>query len=222
MPAVVSKPRWLQWERHCLEAAFEQHIQLKVMAAVFHKSVSAVSKKIHAMGLRTKAARLKYTQDNRPPYVPKDKLSHDFQLMETLVQLYGPASSFSSNASSCFAKKQDAFFKGDGMQKVSYTMAKPLPYRLLEEADIPLPGVEKDYDETFYVPFSYIEKWALQKGFCRVNADLHGKGVYYWKQGSYFSKTELIVYLNGVRSLKHLAPLHLSEEDIEDQEMDKS
>lgn len=51
---VLSKPRWSNWESICLKVAFEQNIQLKVIAAALEKSVTAINKKIKALGLRGK------------------------------------------------------------------------------------------------------------------------------------------------------------------------
>lgn len=229
MPAVLSRPRWLQWEGRCLEAAFEHHVQLKVMAAVFQKSVSAVSKKIEAMGLRKKRGVRKRLRERAPNHLQEDRLLWDYRIMQTLVKRHGPVSYTWPQHLIDISEKLARYVrlnKGRPRQEesvgklstegVPYKMVKPLCYTLLEEEDIALPGVDKDCEHTLYVPFPYIEQWAFLQGFAAVSECVPGRERYYWRHGSYFSQAQLVIYLNTVRSLKHLGPVHLSEKEISD------
>ena len=46
------KSRWTDWESTCVKKAFEEKIQLKIMAIALRKTLTSVSKKIKKLGLR--------------------------------------------------------------------------------------------------------------------------------------------------------------------------
>lgn len=53
----------------------------------------------------------------------------------------------------------------------------------------------------------------MSKGFHQVKNVLREQGLFYWKEGKYFSKAQLLVYVNRLRLEKKLQPLHLYEEE---------
>jgi len=194
-----------------LTLAFEQDIPLKTIAFVLQKSLTAVSKKITHLGLRRVTMRCARLKGRSYGMAGNPQALQDVCRMLALVKAYAPRSPHPTPSR---AKKSTPL--GLLSQKnCTFSLAYALPYSLLEEQDVALPGIERGGDRSLYVPFYYVEKWALLKGFSRVQAGLRERGLCYWKQGQYFSQAQLLFQLNGIRLAKPLEPLHLHEEETQ-------
>jgi hypothetical protein len=210
----LSKPRWASWEDLCLKAAFKKKIQLKIIATALQKTVTSVSKKIRALGLRqenTKPGRLKGDEYNGNW---SERTSLDFENMMMILRTYAPLSSSSSKHLPVFPPEKSIKREYRVVQKNSpYSFAPSLAYAVLEEKSISLPGISKGYDNSVSIPLCYLEQWALLKGFQEASPELKEQGLLYWRQGRYFSKAQVLVCLNGIRLLKKLKPVFLDEEE---------
>lgn len=206
------KPRWTHWEGECLKIALEQEIPLKIIAFVLQKSLTSVSKKIRKLGLRPlglRRGRLKGLS-----YGCKgQRVFQEIRKMINLVRTYAPPSSLLKKEEE--EKLAPSYRDKLSQQNCPYSLAYGLPYTFLEEKEVSFPGIEQAYDHSLYIPFCYVEKWALLKGFHRVQANLRAHGIWYWKQGKYFSQAQVLLQLNGIRLSKKLEPLHLYEEEAE-------
>jgi len=222
------KPRWLSWENLCLKVAFEQKIQLKIIAAALEKSVTSVSKKIRKLGLREERSTEERSRPGRLKgdiYFPnwEERIPLDFEKMAEIISQYAPlkhsqklqlASRACCWTTASAASLHTASHLGHSHNKKPY-------YSLSFSA----PFLEKEAAKTFnkpllsreplYVSLCHIEKWALSKGFHPVKNVLRAQGLSYWKEGKYFSKAQLLVYVNGIRLEKKLQPLHLYEEETD-------
>jgi hypothetical protein len=215
------KPRWRQWESLCLKIAFKQRIQLKVIAAALEKSVTSVSKKIRTLGLRkenSKPGRLK--GDNYASHWA-DRIPLDFEKMATIVSRHAPLKHSQKMKltlrTGCWTTAAPPLLQKKASQTHPNTTSYSYSLSLAPAKDRSLPSFnsEKLSKDPLYISLRHIEKWALSHGFHQVKHVLQEQGLAYWKEGKYFSKAQLLVYVNGIRLEKKLQPLQLCEEETE-------
>ncbi len=190
MLSTASKPRWLPWQNICLTTAFKHHIQLKVIAAALNKSVTSVSKKITKLGLREE----KSTHTLCPDW--EARMPQDVEKMAELVSQYAPMTHSTSLQWKTRAH-QWTLTKTHSKKRKASARHCSLP------------------QDPLYVSLCHIEEWALSKGFHPTKSALRNHGLAYWKDGKYFSKAQLLVYVNGLRFEQKLTPLRLYEEEME-------
>lgn len=217
----LSKPRWLSWEKMCLMAAFEEKIQLKIIAWALEKSVTAINKKIKALGLRgthLRPGRLKGDSYNSDWGT---RTSVELAKMTDILKQYAPLHHSHQEKLSeqrgfwatplPSSKKliNGACFGRTSQKEAPYSLGVPLLHEGLQE--IPS-GIQKSSDQSLYISLCHVEEWAFSTGFQPVKSLLRSQGISYWKGGKYFSTTQLLIYLNGIRLEKKLEPLRLDEE----------
>jgi len=223
MLKALSKPRWLHWENLCLKLAFEQKIQLKIIAAALGKSVSSISKKIRKLGLRGDRSTPGRLKGETYACNWEEKIPQDIKKMRDILTQYAP------HQERC--KLQKSFHAGwwpppagsvkgslpHPLQKESSSLSLSSPFNnvpLLEDESFKPIGTLHIPGEPLYISLRYVEEWAIAKGFHQVKNSLQDHGICYWKEGRYFSKAQLLVYVNGLRFEKKLEPLVVVEEEI--------
>lgn len=199
MSKTLRKPRWMSWEIHCLKRAFEQKIQLKIIASALGKSVNAISKRIQRLGLREARCLLGSPQDSLSS-MGAEGIPLDSEKMTQILLAHAP--------------KQASFARGTEQRNAAYSLTPPLSYTLMEDAEFVPPGIRRKAGEPLYISLRYVEEWALSKGFCPVKGALLSQGIAYWKDGKYFSKAQVLVQVNKTRLEKRLQPLVLCEKEI--------
>lgn len=227
MGITVLKPRWQTWENVCLQLAFSQSIQQKIMATALGKTVTAVSKKIKSLGLRS-APFLQEQQEKTQPPSRTDKTPQDLKRMLEILHAHAPLGCFQEG---CLALQKGYWSQSepipnqDENQRVcmgwlkqdqaAYSFAKPLdfihsPNPIGPEIEsIKIPG------EPLYVPLYHVERWANSAGFHKMKGPLQQRGLSYWKNGSYFSQAQLLMHVNQRRFEQSLRPIVLREEEKE-------
>ncbi len=219
------KPRWKDWESTCIEKAVEHKIQLKVTAFALDKTVNSVSKKIKTLGLRkptTKSGRLKgdKSQISLLERIPRDRAK-----MVEILQIYAPLQisqkaqlalkegNWTSCPSLSVGLKKGESWGFISQENASFSSVSPLDY-VLEKDRLPHKlKREKTFGNPLYVSLCYVEKWALSEGFYQVERGLQHHGLSYWKEGTYFSKAQLLMYVNRIRLDKNMQPLAIYEEE---------
>ncbi|MBX9786676.1 MAG: hypothetical protein K2Y08_05000 [Alphaproteobacteria bacterium] len=63
-----------------------------------------------------------------------------------------------------------------------------------------------------YITAQHIENWATAEGFCLVGGNLIKRGLYYWKEGRYFSKAQILMHVNRLRLENSLQPVAIYED----------
>jgi hypothetical protein len=212
----LSRPRWTPWEGLCLKAAFEQKIQLKIIAGALQKTVDSVSKKIKTLGLRRKNSKPGRVRGDEYNGNSNERTSLDFENMMRILQMYAPFSgAFIRQSLQLIPQKssEDKYKVVQNNSAYSFVPSLSYNYDVLEEKHISLPGISKEYDNSISIPPAYLEQWALFKGFQQASPELKEQGVLYWRHGRYFSKAQVLVQLNGIRLSKQLKPVFLDEEE---------
>lgn len=219
------KPRWKEWENTCIKQAVEHKIQLKVTAFALDKTVNSVSKKIKTLGLRkptTKSGRLK---GDKSDISLLERIPLDREKMVEILQLYAPLHVFqkaqlslkegcwTSSPSLSVGLKRGESCGSISQENASFSNASPLDYSLLKGHLPQKLEREKTFGNPLYVPLCYMEEWAVSEGFYQVERGLLQRGLCYWKEGIYFSKAQLLMYVNRIRFDKNLQPLALYEEE---------
>lgn len=210
------KPRWKAWENTCIEKAFQQKIQLKIIALAMERTVSSVNKKIASLGLRkggSKPGRLKGSGSDLSLLEKQEK---DREQMSQIIEDFAPLQYIQKRTmrlkEGCWSISRPEFDSGENKKKSSFS-ANPLShFRLLEDE---LPNIWEgvhDIREPIYVPLKYVEEWAVKEGFYRVGRVLGQKGLSFWKNGQYFSNAQLLIYLNHRRFEKNLHPITFNDE----------
>lgn len=67
-----------------------------------------------------------------------------------------------------------------------------------------------------------MERWALSKGFHKMDDELREKGYLFWKEGRYFSKAQLVVHINNFRLERDLPAVQLSPQQHKTQELEEA
>lgn len=217
MPTTFLKPRWTQWEEQCIRHAFEKKIRFKIIAAGMGRTLFAVSKKIKRLGLVQQS-----TQENNQA---RGGLPSELEKMRELLKKLAPLA-FSQKGQlalrerywvkakplSAKALKNGGCLHCISQDGVSFSLRLPLNYVLSEIPVIKKKREKKLTRNSFCVPLSYIEEWAASEGFHPVPKNLRRHGFSYWKEGDYFSKAQLLIYINRIRLEKQLQPLAYHEE----------
>lgn len=228
MSITLQKPRWEAWENACIQTAFAQKIQHKIMAAALGRSVSAISKKIKILGLRAPSAMPGRIKGQKQALSQKEKITTDLTKMNTILKTYAPLK--------CFQKGQLALKKGcwtkpqpslqDDQSKEAYrdplnaycfpfSFVKSLCFTSSIEPITKGMEVIKVQGEPAYVPLYYVDQWAVSEGFHKTKGALLERGLAYWKDGIYFSQTQLLMHVNHLRFKHNLQPIALLEEEGE-------
>jgi hypothetical protein len=219
------KPRWQDWENKCLKKAVEQKIQLKIMAFALGKTVDSVSKKIKKLGLRGENSKRGRLKGDKSDLSWVDKIPRDRAKMVDILQVYAPLQVsqkeqmalkegyWVSSPLSSQGLKRGKSLGGISQEKASFSLSLSLDY-ILSKDHIPQKiKREKTFGDPFYVPLQHVEKWAVSEGFYQVGSPLQQRGLFYWKEGRYFSKAQLLIYVNRIRLERKLQPLAFYEEE---------
>ena len=219
------KVRWKDWESACIKIAFEQKIQLKVTAFALGKTVDSVSKKIKTLGLReptTKSGRLK---GDKSSCSLAERTPNDLAKMREILQTYAPleishkrvpflqGGSWSSAPMLSENLERRECLGTTSEENASFSFSLPLDYFLSKEPAPQRVKGEKISKNPLYVSIHHVEKWAAAEGFYQVDSNLRERGLSYWKEGRYFSKAQLLVYVNLIRLERRLQPLVFYEKE---------
>lgn len=214
------KPRWKAWENICIEKAFQQKIQLKIIALGMGRTVTSINKKIKALGLRKPNHKCGRKKGSGFDVSLTEKLIDDRKKMTKIIEDYAPLrcreqrtlnlanGSWSlSGATVCHnAPWYTTKTRGSSSFTPSFT------YELSNE-EIPTPQTSQpDMREPVYVPIKLVEQWAVKEGFHQLKKGLSQRGLRYWKSGQYFSHAQLLIYLNHRRFEKRLHPITIYDE----------
>lgn len=230
MSKTLVKPRWETWENSCLQTAFSDKIQQKIVAIALGRSATSVNKKITNLGLRSPSTlrRRRRIGGEKQFLSQEEKTPQDLEKMIKILETYAPLHSFQEG---CFALKngfwtQSKEFlqtdqnKGDhlggfDLHNCPFSFVKHLdfiPSREPVSEDI---RIKKIPGDPAYVSLFHVEKWAEAEGFHKTKGVLQHRGLSYWKDGNYFSKTQLLMHVNRLRFEQNLQPITLIEEEWE-------
>ncbi len=219
------KMRWKDWENTCIEKAFEQNIHLKLIATVLGRTVLSVSKKINKLGLREKTSKRGRVKGKRNPNPWVKRLPQDLEKMGDILQTYAP---LEVSCNGLLELREERWTSAPSLPKVlkrgecrgsiqqekaSFSLSFPLDYILSKDPLPPKLKRKKNFREPFYVSLHHVEQWAISEGFYRVESNLQQRGLSYWKGGRYFSKAQLLIYINQIRLERRLQPLAFYEEN---------
>lgn len=219
------KPRWEAWETICIQKAFQEKIQLKIIAHGLGRTITSVSKKIKNLGLRgthSIRGRLKGSKYTIPW---REKTEIDRKIMSEILANYAPLSlsqkgkldlrgAYWRSTPTSFSRMNRSESLGT-LQKAesSFSLSFPLDYILSNDSMPKKVKKEKVYGDPYYVSLQHIEAWASSEGFCQMGKNLKRHGIIYWKEGKYFTKAQLLIYVNRIRLDKKLQPLAVFEEE---------
>jgi len=224
MRMTSTKVRWKDWENTCIKKAFEQKIQLKVIAASLGRTIDSVSKKIKKLELREATSKRGRLKGDKDPRAGIKRMPQDLTKMGEILKTYSP---LKVSLKGLFVLKNGYWVLGGALlqglergefqgslsqENASFSLSYPLDYILSKE---PVPQKIKRkriFGNPVYASLPHVEKWAVSEGFYKVASDLQQHGLFYWKEGQYFSKAQLLIYINRVRLDRKLQPLALYEE----------
>ena len=209
------KPRWETWENLCIKKSMEEKIQLKIIALALGKTLNAVSKKITHMGLRKTSSRPGRRKGRRASPALKASTFTEIERMRQILSLYAPNESLK--------KAQHALEKGAWVRATPSSLKENKAYSLQSSpAYILIKGKipdkvkkQKVAGNPTYITARHIEKWATSEGFCLVGGNLIKRGLYYWKEGHYFSKAQILMHVNRLRLENSLQPVAIYEDVVE-------
>jgi hypothetical protein len=219
------KPRWEAWENTCIKKAFQEKIQLKIIALGLGRTLSSVNKKIRRLGLRGMRSIRGRMRGSGSQISLTEKLTLDREKMIRIIEDHGPLrisqkrkmalkEGFWSLTSSSFKNVGQKDCMGTlQKEKVSFSYLSPLDYVVAQDSMPKKKKRFKIYGNPCYVSLKYVEAWAYKEGFEQMGKDLNHYGLSYWKKGKYFSQTQLLIYVNSLRLEKKLQPLAIYEED---------
>jgi hypothetical protein len=227
MSKAMLKPRWKAWENKCIQLAYQEKIQHKVIAAALGRSVTSISKRIKKLGLRFPTKTRGRIKGDKLYLKWKDKISLDFGKMKDILIKYAPLGACLEGqvvlGEGCWTSPQSPPLKnlrqGDFVGRVCqqnslFSLGGSLDYNSFNN---PLPlnvDIIKICKEPFSVSLQYVESWAASEGFHSVKGGLQNHGVSYWKNGQYFSQAQMLMLVNQKRFEKKLQPLTLYETEI--------
>lgn len=217
MSQPLLKPRWKTWETKCIQKAYKENIQQKVLSLTLGRSVTSIHKKI-------KRLRLKPLSPTPNPTKGNEKIRFNLKKMKNILKKHAPLNAFlkaeltlreAPPPSPPFKESQRG--KNMGCIKepnASFSMLTPLEY-IISKDQILTRGAVKIHREPLYVPLYHMEMWAMGNGFQQTQDVLREHGLSYWKDGKYFSQAQLLMHINQIRHEKNLNPLILlkKEED---------
>lgn len=217
MPQNRKKSRWKEWEISCIKKAFEQKIQHKVIAEALERTPTFISKKINKLRLRVPTS-TPGRQKGGVSFLSIDrKIQRDQKKMSQIFSLCAPPNRIqrkekASNCSELVSKKWSKFCENERKippipkkrKWISY-FSSPKQLKTLEKSPYTLGAcIEGD---PVYVPISYVERWALSEGFYPLTEGFQSRGLSYWKNGQYYSHTQLLILLNRIRLQNKLNPV---------------
>lgn len=214
MSTTIIKPRWEAWEQSCLQEAFKHKIPLKMMAVALGRSVTAVSKKITALNLRVLSQTMGMKGVNNE--------AKNLLQMINILKTYAPLESFQEGQlalqKGCWtnarpmadsdtdeAESLYSMFSDD----VQFDFVRPLDFMSVTGTPLTEKWAVKIQGEPEYVPLQYVEQWAASEGFNKTTEELQEIGLTYWKNGTYFSQTQLLMHVNYLRFEHRLQPIAL-------------
>jgi hypothetical protein len=221
----LRKPRWDAWESTCIQKAFNQKIQHKVMALALGRSVPSVSKKIKALGLRSSSCLSGRVKGEKISLSNVEKTPRDLTKMMAILKAYAPLKCFQKGhlalKEGCWTPSQPPLdntengqvYCGVGYYTPLFSFVKPLEFVPSVEPVSKGNRIHKISGDPDYVPLHYIEQWAVSEGFHKLKGALRHRGLSYWKDGAYFSQAQLLMHLNCLRFEHMLQPIALMEED---------
>ncbi len=201
-----TKPRWEAWEKKCIKLAFQQNIQLKIMALGLGRTLTSINKKIRSLGLRPYSAKRGRAKGSGYSLSLMEKVRNDREMMKKILVECAPWR-FSQQR---LLPSSVEFIKSE---KASYIYSYPLDYILSTDPIIKKDKKVKTYELACYVSLHHVEAWATTQGFHALGSPMKQHGLSYWKDGKYFSSAQLLIYLNRIRLERRLQPLILWEDD---------
>ena len=228
MSRTLVKPRWEALENTCLQRAFIQKIQQKIVAIALGRSASAVNKKIAHLGLRTPSSLKgrKRVGGEKQLLSQMEKTPEDLVKMTEILKTYAPIHCFQEGSLAlkkrCWTQPQQLLHmdqdKGARIGRLDlynspFSFVKPLDFIHSDEPVSEDIRVKKIPGDPAYVSLHYVEQWANTEGFHKTKGALLQRGLSYWKEGRYFSQTQLLMHVNRLRFEQHLQPLCLIEEE---------
>jgi hypothetical protein len=225
VPKILTKPRWKAWENACVQKAFEEQIQHKVIAVALRKSTTSVSKKITTLGLRKQTSKPGRIKGHKNQTCWKEKTPSDLIKMREILQAHAPLHLSQKRQSDlkkrCWTAAKLALKETPKDLSISYlqqdmaafSFSFPLDYILAKDPPSEKVRRVKVFGDPVYVSLHQVEKWALSEGFHYIKDRPPQQEISYWKDGRYFSKTQLLIYVNRLRLDRNLQPLALFEEE---------
>ncbi|MDI9637497.1 hypothetical protein QPK87_14385 [Kamptonema cortianum] len=206
------KPRWESWENLCIKKSLEEKIQLKIIALALGKTLNAVSKKITHMGLRKISSKPGRRKGKRASPALKASTFTEIERMRKILSLYAPRENLK--------KSQEALEKGAWVtatplflkEKEIYSLQSSPAYILIKGKIPDKLRKQKVACDPTYITARHIENWTTSEGFCLVGGNLIKQGLYYWKEGRYFSKAQILMHMNRFRLENSLQPVALYED----------
>jgi hypothetical protein len=223
MAKIIIKPRWDVWENLCLVQAHNEKIQLKVIALALGRTVTSVSKKVKQLGLRALSqtpGRIKGKKNDASWNI---KNMQDLKRMKDIFAVHAPMSVTQKAElplNTCPSNLAIPFEESDATERVDsichynwpYSCSVPLEYILSHDHISPSEKGKKVFGDPYYVSFYDVERWAVSQGFRQMKETLKEEGATFWKDGKYFSKAQLLIYINQIRLGLKLQPLAVEEE----------
>lgn len=222
------KPRWALWEIQCIKKAFSQKVQHKIMALSLGKTASAVSKKITKLGLRAPSHTRGRTKGSFQGISKVGRTPNDVEAMKKILRTYAPLF--------CIQQGELALEKGywtNGQMPLCKDGEKGVCFGHLEKGNASfsyvdpldfIPSKNAAYvfqeqklsprQEPLYIASVSMEMWAESEGFQKTEGALKSMGLHYWKNGCYFSTTQLLIYINRIRADFNLQPLSFRKEKL--------
>ncbi|MBA3814232.1 MAG: hypothetical protein H0X26_07060 [Alphaproteobacteria bacterium] len=220
------KPRWEPWENTCVQIAFKQKIQHKVMAVALGRTVSSVSKKISTLGLRSPSSLRGKVKGQSSFLTKKGKTPLDLARMTEILKVYAPLRCFQEGhlalQKGCWTQSPSTVWDNPGKEAYldpihyhdfPFSFVKPLDFVPSDEALSQEIDSKRVPGDPAYVPLYYLDQWAVSEGFHKIKGALQEKGLSYWKEGTYFSQTQLLMHVNRLRFKHNLQPIALAEEE---------
>lgn len=206
------KPRWEVWENLCIKKSMEEKIQLKIIALALGKTLNAVSKKITHLGLRKISSRPGRKKGMSASPALKASTFTEIERMRKILSLYAPNENLK--------KAQYALEKGawltampsSSKENEGYSLQSSPAYILIKGKIPDKIRKQKVAGNPTYITARHIEDWVTSEGFCLVGANLIKRGLYCWKEGRYFSKAQILMYVNRLRLENSLQPVVIYED----------
>jgi len=86
----LTKQRWEEWEHQCVKKAFEERIQLKIIAFALGRSLTSVSKMIRNLNLRPQAQGRGRGRGGLGSFTSHEKNLRDTRKMRLILHSYAP------------------------------------------------------------------------------------------------------------------------------------
>lgn len=174
-----------------------------------------MSKKITHLGLRKISSRPGRRKGKRASPSLKASTFTEIERMRQILSLYAPNENLK--------KAQHALEKGTWVTATpsslkgneGYSLQSSPTYILIKGKIPDKVRKEKVDADPCYITAQHIETWAVSEGFCLVGGNLIKRGLYYWKEGHYFSKAQILMHVNRLRLENSLQPVAIYEDVVE-------